>query len=215
MYEHYYNILELPSSASLNEIKRAFRIKAKQYHPDLNSKPGAKELFLKINEAYSVLLNLKQNPPSLEQIFQESNGKYQEESRRNFEQKRRDLYEEYIDGYDNLYKEWFEYERKKAREKARFYAQQKFEEYKNSKLYKTTRIFFTIFDYIYYTIGFLIVSLFVFLFVLMGYRFFEQILHRDGTGRGVVLAFLLIFYTLVGIKVYRLVKYRLKTLKTP
>ncbi len=51
----YYEILGLKKEASEDEIKRAFRRLARQYHPDVNKDPGAEEKFKKINEAYHVL----------------------------------------------------------------------------------------------------------------------------------------------------------------
>jgi len=52
----YYSILGVSRNASQEEIKKAFRRLARQYHPDLN--PGnkeAEEKFKEINEAYSCL----------------------------------------------------------------------------------------------------------------------------------------------------------------
>ena len=51
----YYDILGVSKTATDEEIKRAFRKLAKQYHPDLNKEPGAEEKFKEIGEAYAVL----------------------------------------------------------------------------------------------------------------------------------------------------------------
>jgi curved DNA-binding protein len=53
---NYYEVLGVPRNASNDEIKRAFRKLARQYHPDVN--PGdkaAEEQFKDINEAYDTL----------------------------------------------------------------------------------------------------------------------------------------------------------------
>lgn len=54
MSEHY-AALGLKSDASLSDIKRAFRQKASQFHPDRNSDPDAPARFREVQEAYDVL----------------------------------------------------------------------------------------------------------------------------------------------------------------
>ncbi len=51
----YYEILGIARNANADEIKRAFRRLAMQYHPDRNSEAGAETRFKEINEAYEVL----------------------------------------------------------------------------------------------------------------------------------------------------------------
>ena len=53
--EDYYQILGVSKSASTDEIKRAYRKLAHQYHPDKNYDQSDGEKFKKINEAYKVL----------------------------------------------------------------------------------------------------------------------------------------------------------------
>ncbi|MGB5633413.1 MAG: DnaJ domain-containing protein [Waterburya sp.] len=54
--ENYYLILGVSQNASVKEIKAAFRLLARQYHPDLNpNDPIAAEKFKQISQAYNVL----------------------------------------------------------------------------------------------------------------------------------------------------------------
>ena len=50
-----YAILGISRTATTAEIRRAFRQKAKKYHPDINKEDGAQALWIKINDAYELL----------------------------------------------------------------------------------------------------------------------------------------------------------------
>src|SRR5579862_2484709 len=51
----YYEVLGVSRNATEEEIKRAFRRLARQFHPDVNKEKGAEARFKEINEAYEVL----------------------------------------------------------------------------------------------------------------------------------------------------------------
>jgi molecular chaperone DnaJ len=51
----YYEILEVQRNASQEDIRRAYRHKAMDFHPDRNKRPDAEDKFKEINEAYQVL----------------------------------------------------------------------------------------------------------------------------------------------------------------
>lgn len=54
-FEDYYQTLGVSRDASSDEIRRAFRKLARQYHPDVNKDSAAEGKFKQINEAYEVL----------------------------------------------------------------------------------------------------------------------------------------------------------------
>jgi len=51
----YYDILGVEREAPADEVKKAYRQRARQFHPDLNPDPGASDRMRDINEAYEVL----------------------------------------------------------------------------------------------------------------------------------------------------------------
>ena len=51
----YYSILGITRNATPAEIKKAFRDKAKVYHPDVSELPDAHRIFIELGEAYEVL----------------------------------------------------------------------------------------------------------------------------------------------------------------
>ena len=51
----YYKILQIDVTASEDNIRQAYRVLARQYHPDVNHDPAAGDLFQDIQKAYEVL----------------------------------------------------------------------------------------------------------------------------------------------------------------
>jgi curved DNA-binding protein CbpA len=52
---NYYDVLSIDKSASFDDIKKAYKKMALEYHPDLNKKPGASDKFKEIVRAYVIL----------------------------------------------------------------------------------------------------------------------------------------------------------------
>jgi molecular chaperone DnaJ len=57
--QDYYSVLGVARSVGEEDIRKAFRKKAMEYHPDRNKSPDAEEKFKEINEAYQVLSDSK------------------------------------------------------------------------------------------------------------------------------------------------------------
>src|SRR5579863_1790117 len=51
----YYEVLGVARGAGDDEVKKAYRRLAKQFHPDTNKEQGAEARFIEVNEAYEIL----------------------------------------------------------------------------------------------------------------------------------------------------------------
>lgn len=107
----YYEILGLPVNSSVEEIKKAYRKKARIYHPDINPSPDAKDLFINITEAYEFL------------IVNHETIKTDDEA------------------YSQAMEDWRKYRQDRSRKRATAYARTSYGTFKNTRFYKTTRIF--------------------------------------------------------------------------
>ena len=54
---NYYDILNIDIEADNEQIKKAYRVAAKKYHPDMNKEVNSEELFKKVKEAYDTLID--------------------------------------------------------------------------------------------------------------------------------------------------------------
>ena len=54
---NYYDLLEIPKTATREQIRKAYRSKAKLYHPDVNSRSNSNMHFLLIAQAYETLID--------------------------------------------------------------------------------------------------------------------------------------------------------------
>ena len=55
--DDHYETLRVPPSASVDEVKAAYKKLALEFHPDRNTSPGAEDTFKRISEAYSIVGN--------------------------------------------------------------------------------------------------------------------------------------------------------------
>jgi hypothetical protein len=107
----YFRVLDLRRDCSADDIKKAYRKKAREYHPDINQSADAKDMFILATEAYEFLIS-------------------------NFERVKRDA-----EAYDRAMDEWRKYRQRRARYRARAYSRTTYVKFRNTNFYKTTRIF--------------------------------------------------------------------------
>jgi DnaJ-class molecular chaperone len=55
MGKDFYGVLDIAPETEKEEIRKAYLQLARQYHPDLNKNPDARERFEEINQAYTIL----------------------------------------------------------------------------------------------------------------------------------------------------------------
>ena len=79
-----YKVLDVPPGAELDEVKRAYRRKAKEYHPDMHpDDPEAGRKMNEINEAYDMILNPEKYRQR--QAQQEQQRQYSQQARQQYE----------------------------------------------------------------------------------------------------------------------------------
>jgi curved DNA-binding protein CbpA len=110
LISEYYEILGLPVNSSIEEIKKAYRKKARLYHPDINHLPDAKDKFIKVTEAYDFL------------IANHEKGDLDDQD------------------YFRIVEEWRKYRQNRSQQRARYYARSSYVRFKNSRYYKSTKI---------------------------------------------------------------------------
>ena len=73
----YYDVLGIARGASADEIKKAFRKKAKELHPDRNAdNPNAEAQFKEANEAYDVLKTRIKRRPTIVMVMLHSKAEW-------------------------------------------------------------------------------------------------------------------------------------------
>jgi len=106
----YYKVLGVRQGATDDEIRKAYRRKAMEYHPDRNHTAEAQEMFITITEAYEYLTS----HPHGRNITQA-------EVRKNYEA-------------------WVQYRQAEARKRAEEYAKTTYSNFTKSPLYQSTTV---------------------------------------------------------------------------
>jgi curved DNA-binding protein CbpA len=92
----YYDILGVHSQATAQEIRKAFRIKAKELHPDVNPSDSARIQFIEVQQAYEFLTD--------------------EAQRRNYDALNNEarISREELEKRERIYKLWVEHQQRQA-----------------------------------------------------------------------------------------------------
>lgn len=105
---YYFKVLGLIPPSSMEEVRRAYRKRARQYHPDLNKSAGATEKFIEATEAYEYLTN----------YF--------------------NLLKRKSESVDEIREKWIRYRQEEARDRARRYASNRYNHFKKTGYYRSS-----------------------------------------------------------------------------
>jgi hypothetical protein len=132
----YYRTLDLTPEASVTEIKQAYRQKARMYHPDVSKNPNTQELFISATEAYDFLISYRNKLNTNQEVDSQAITNWQKQSQ------------------------------ERSRRKAYTYARGSYSAFKNSNLYKTTRLFNGTIN-----ICSLVISIIIVIYTITGYLY--------------------------------------------
>lgn len=129
--KNYFDILGVSADAGIAEIKKAYRLLAKKYHPDLNAEPGARLRFLEVHEAYEYLLDEHRRSIHRRVSVHREMDEYEKRKR------------------EFIYKAWAGKQRKEAEARAKHYADLKYNAFTRSAIYRTAMVVDKAYNYIF------------------------------------------------------------------
>jgi len=110
LISEYYALLGIPANSSVEDVKKAYRKKARLYHPDINPSTDAKDKFIIVTEAYDFIMESRK-----EGILDDQD-------------------------YFRIVEDWRKFRQERSRQRAQYYARSSFERFKSSRYYRSTKI---------------------------------------------------------------------------
>lgn len=141
-FDKYYHTLGVPAGVSDDEIKKAYRKMAKQFHPDRTGDESTREKFIQVNEAYEILMRK-------DKYVQEAILRYQKKNGMDTEPKphRDPAYKPKQQSDTNV----------NHRARAEAYADMRFKDFEKTPIYRTAVAFNSFFDYFLVVVGIMMV----------------------------------------------------------
>ena len=172
--DSYYAILGIERNAGLDDIKKAYRTKAKILHPDKNKNADAQEQFVLLNEAYEYLQNVRTG-----KLYDPKKTTARTQTRTQPQGRR-------------TYDDWQNTDRDKARERAKAYAKMKYDEFTKTDEYKKIVALDTVASYI----GFFMAIAVCFILPLLATIFYGV----QGFGGSILIIFISMPMTVIGFR---------------
>jgi hypothetical protein len=135
---NYFKVLGISETAGRDEVKRAYREMAKEWHPDRNNSERAAEVFILVNEAYEYLIDDERR-----KIHRLQGATSRDASMREARERR--------------YREWVEKHRREARVRATAHASQSYDAFVNSRFERTFIKMDRLYNYLFLTLSIIIV----------------------------------------------------------
>lgn len=156
----YYKVLNISENATLEEIKKAFRELAKEYHPDKNKSSDASVKFREVFEAYEILKD-----KITKDIFDERRRKFYNKQSAEFNN------EKYTKS------ETYEYVKKEANKRAEYFSKMTFDDFLQSSIFILKKA----------TSKFALILMFLFGLFMIFFGFFALVNTNNNEGFGILI----------------------------